>query len=166
MSSNNRTRLDVRLVNEGLVSSRSQAESYIKLRLVSVDGVVVNKAGYPIAPSQSVKLLLSTQYVNRAALKLESIVKEFKINFRGSKVLDVGSSTGGFTDYALKQGALKVFAVEIGSDQLHPTLRNNLDIELYEKTDILDVAPFGSQLPGVSLSSYQTLWLSIYRSFR
>jgi 23S rRNA (cytidine1920-2'-O)/16S rRNA (cytidine1409-2'-O)-methyltransferase len=152
MSSNNRTRLDVRLVSEGLVGSRSQAESYVKLKLVSVDGLVVNKAGYLVAPNQAVKILQPTQYVNRAALKLESIAKEFKVDFRGSKVLDVGSSTGGFTDYALKQGAARVFAVEIGSDQLHPLLRNNPRIELYEKTDILHVDPYGSNTPGLSLS--------------
>jgi 23S rRNA (cytidine1920-2'-O)/16S rRNA (cytidine1409-2'-O)-methyltransferase len=61
-----------------------------------------------------------------------------KLDFRGKTVLDVGSSTGGFTDYALRHGAKKVFAVDVGTDQLHPSLRSNPAIELFEKTDIRD----------------------------
>jgi 23S rRNA (cytidine1920-2'-O)/16S rRNA (cytidine1409-2'-O)-methyltransferase len=152
MTSNNRKRLDLRLVSDGLVSSRSQAESYIKLNLVSIDGMLINKAGYLTAPSQEVKILQTVQYVNRAALKLESIAQEFKISFFATRVLDVGSSTGGFTDYALKQGASNIFAVELGSEQLHPTLRGNPKVELYEKTDILNVQPFGSKSSGINLS--------------
>jgi 23S rRNA (cytidine1920-2'-O)/16S rRNA (cytidine1409-2'-O)-methyltransferase len=61
-----------------------------------------------------------------------------KLNFRDKIVLDVGSSTGGFTDYALRHGAKKVFAVDVGTDQMHPSLRHNRSIELHEKTDIRD----------------------------
>ena len=74
-------------------------------------------------------------------------VKAFNLNFRGKTVLDVGSSTGGFTDFALQHGAKKVYAVDVGTDQLHPSLRGNKRIELYEKTDIRDFVP--SEIPDI-----------------
>lgn len=76
------------------------------------------------------------QYVGRAALKLASVADKLGLDFKNKVVLDVGSSTGGFTDYALKRGAAKVIAVEAGSHQLHPCLRANPRVELHEKTDI------------------------------
>ena len=75
-------------------------------------------------------------YVSRAALKLESAAEVLGLDFRGKTVLDVGSSTGGFTDYALQHGAKKVIAVEVGSNQLHTKLRQDKQVELHEKTDI------------------------------
>jgi len=81
------------------------------------------------------------KYVGRAALKLASVAEALKLKFKGKIVLDVGSSTGGFTDYALQNGALKVFAVDVGTDQLHPSLRGNPRIDLHEKTDIRDFIP-------------------------
>lgn len=80
----------------------------------------------------------SGQYVSRGALKLASVADKFGLNFNGKLVLDVGSSTGGFTDYALQHGARKVIAVDAGTDQLHPSLRVNSRVELHEKTDIRD----------------------------
>lgn len=77
-------------------------------------------------------------YVSRAGLKLASVAEALKLDFQGKTVLDVGSSTGGFTDYALQHGARKVIAVDVGTDQLHPSLRQDPRVELYEKTDIRD----------------------------
>lgn len=77
-------------------------------------------------------------YVSRAGLKLASVAEALKLDFKGKTVLDVGSSTGGFTDYALQHGAQKVIDVDIGTGQLHPSLRVNPKIELHEKTDIRD----------------------------
>lgn len=79
------------------------------------------------------------RYVSRAGLKLAGAAKVLKLDFQNKIVLDVGSSTGGFTDFALKNGAKKVIAVESGTDQLHPSLRGNPKIDLREKTDIRDV---------------------------
>ncbi len=76
------------------------------------------------------------KYVSRAGLKLESVVSELGLDFKDKTVLDVGSSTGGFTDYALQHGAKKVIAVDLGTDQLHSSLRANSKVELHEKTDI------------------------------
>jgi 23S rRNA (cytidine1920-2'-O)/16S rRNA (cytidine1409-2'-O)-methyltransferase len=131
-------RLDRELTNRGLVSSRSQAENYIKLGVVSVNKKVVIKPGFAVT-EQDVIQLVSEQYVSRAALKLASIATKFDLNFQDTVVLDVGSSTGGFTDYALQHGAKKVVAVDVGTNQLHPSLRGNPKVELYEKTDIREV---------------------------
>ena len=85
------------------------------------------------------KLAATEQYVSRAGLKLASVAKKLHVDFRDAMVLDVGSSTGGFTDYALQHGAKKVVAVDVGTDQLHPSLHGDSRIELHEKTDIRDV---------------------------
>jgi 23S rRNA (cytidine1920-2'-O)/16S rRNA (cytidine1409-2'-O)-methyltransferase len=131
-------RLDLSLVALGLVQSRSQAESYIRLGKVLVNNKVVTKAGTLISVSDTVVLKIDQQFVSRAGLKLASVADLFKLDFRGKIVLDVGSSTGGFTDYALRHGAAKVIAVDVGTDQLHPSLQGNERIELHEKTDIRD----------------------------
>lgn len=131
-------RLDVTLAQRGMVASRSQAESYVRLGQVKVNGRVATKAGQLVSSEDDILLAAEEQYVGRAALKLKSAAQSFKLDFTGKVVLDVGSSTGGFTQYALQHGATKVFAVDVGTDQLHPLLRGDERIELHEKTDIRD----------------------------
>lgn len=131
-------RLDKLVALRGLASSRSQAESWIKMGKVSVDGQVINKPGHFVSSDAHVNLAADEQYVSRAGLKLASVAEVLRVDFRDKIVLDVGSSTGGFTDYALRRGAKKVFAVDVGTDQLHPSLRGDKRIELHEKTDIRD----------------------------
>jgi 23S rRNA (cytidine1920-2'-O)/16S rRNA (cytidine1409-2'-O)-methyltransferase len=77
--------------------------------------------------------------VSRAGLKLASVARDLKLDFKDKIMLDVGSSTGGFTDYALQHGARKVIAVEVGTNQMHPSLFGNPRIELHEQTDIRDM---------------------------
>lgn len=134
-----KSRLDHAVVGMGLVFSRSQAESYIRLGKVKVNNKVVTKTGAQVNESDKIQLAVDDQYVSRAGLKLASVAKIFKLDFKDKTVLDVGSSTGGFTDYALKNGAKKVFAVEVGTNQLHPSLHGDSRIELYEQTDIREV---------------------------
>jgi 23S rRNA (cytidine1920-2'-O)/16S rRNA (cytidine1409-2'-O)-methyltransferase len=131
-------RLDQKLVELKLVPTRSQAESYIKLGDVQVNGKVVTKPGDLVSPEDRILLKAQVQYVSRAALKLASVAEMLKIDFKGKIILDVGSSTGGFTDYALKHGAKKSIAVDVGTDQLHPSLHGDTRIELHEQTDIRD----------------------------
>lgn len=140
-------RLDAELTARGLVSSRSQAESWIKLGKVTVDGKVITKSGHFVTENSDIKLTASEQYVSRAGLKLASVAKLLGVRFKDAVVLDVGSSTGGFTDYSLQHGAKKVFAVDVGTDQLHPSLRGHKQIELHEKTDIRDFIP--SETPDI-----------------
>lgn len=134
-------RLDAYLAGEGLTPTRSQAESVIRLGEVMVNGRVVTKPGHFVTDHDRVILASKERYVSRAGLKLASVASALDLRFDGTTVLDVGSSTGGFTDYALKHGANKVFAVDVGTEQLHPSLRDDGRIELHEKTDIRDFVP-------------------------
>ena len=134
-----KVRLDQELSKRGLVASRSQAESYIKLGKVFVNNKQITKPGYFVMDTARIELKQVEQYVSRAGLKLASVSEILKLDFKDKIVLDVGSSTGGFTDYALRHGAQKVFAVDVGTDQLHPSLHGNPKIELHEQTNILDV---------------------------
>lgn len=132
-------RLDQMMVVRGLVPTRSQAESFIKLGQVLVNKKVVTKSGTMVSETDVVALTATEQYVSRAGLKLASVAKILHLDFAGKTVLDVGSSTGGFTDYALKHGASYVIAVDVGTNQLHPSLHGNPQIELHEQTDIRDI---------------------------
>lgn len=131
-------RLDKALVQLGLVTTRSQAESYIRLGRVKVAGRLITKPGYFVHDLSLVELDQPEQFVSRAGLKLASVADKLAVDFRGKLVLDVGSSTGGFTDYALSRGARRVICVDVGTDQLHPKLRRDARVELHEKTDIRD----------------------------
>jgi 23S rRNA (cytidine1920-2'-O)/16S rRNA (cytidine1409-2'-O)-methyltransferase len=131
-----RQRLDQELVARKLVRTRSQAESYIKLGDVLVNGQVMRKSHFIVDQTTPIKVTAEAQYVSRAALKLASVASTLKLDFRDKVMLDIGSSTGGFTDFALKHGARKVLAVEVGTGQLHPSLHGNPKIELHEQTDI------------------------------
>ena len=142
-----KTRLDAELVRRGLVSSRSQAESWVKLGKVTVDGKPATKSGQFVREGSDIQLTATEKYVSRAGLKLASVAELLKVSFEHTVVLDVGSSTGGFTDYALQHGAKKVFAVDVGTDQLHPSLHGHERIELHEKTDIRDFVP--SETPDI-----------------
>lgn len=136
-----KSRLDLQMVKRRLVSSRSEAENWIRLGKVTVNGQLATRAGQFTDENTDVKLATTERYVSRAGLKLASVASRFNVVFTGATVLDVGSSTGGFTDYALQHGAAKVYAVDVGTDQLHPSLRGDKRIELHEKTDIRDFLP-------------------------
>lgn len=137
-------RLDQAVVGQGLVLSRSQAESWIRLGQVFVNGKAVTKPGFAVADDAVIELKAAEQYVSRAGLKLASVAHALNLNFKDKVLLDVGSSTGGFTDYALKHGAAKSIAVEVGTDQLHPSLHGHPKIELHEQTDIRDIYELSS----------------------
>lgn len=131
-------RLDQALVARGFAPTRSQAESFIRLGTVQLNGRPVTKPGILVSAGDQVTLQAAEQYVSRAGLKLASVSQVLNLDFRGKTVLDVGSSTGGFTDYALRHGARSVVAVDVGTNQLHSSLRTDRRIDLHEKTDIRD----------------------------
>ncbi len=131
-------RLDQYLVQHELVSSRSKATDLIKRKLVTVDGVVARKSGQDIN-QEKVELLNEVLYVGRGGEKLAGAITFFHIDFKGKKVIDVGSSTGGFTDVSLKHGASYVYAYDVGHDQLDESLRNHPFVEVHESTNFLDV---------------------------
>ena len=134
-----KTRLDQFLTEGGFVESRTKAAALIMAGQVKVDGKVVDKAGYFVKPDAKIIIKQLPKYVSRGGEKLESANKKFKINFKNPVVLDVGSSTGGFSDYALQNGAKKVYAVDVGTGQLDYSLRTNPKVEVMERTDIRSV---------------------------
>lgn len=140
-------RLDQALATRGITTSRSQAESWIRLGRVTVNGAPAKKTSQIVGAEDILTLNAPENYVSRAGLKLASVADKFRITFQDAIVLDVGSSTGGFTDYALQHGAKFVYAVDVGTDQLHPSLRGHQQIELHEKTDIRSFRP--SQTPDI-----------------
>lgn len=140
-------RLDQALLARKLSPSRSRAEEHIQNGYVKVNGVKVTKASTMVRETDDIDSKAVEAYVSRAGLKLASVAKKFKLSFEGQVVLDVGSSTGGFTEYALRHGAQKVYAVDVGTDQLHPSLHGHPLIELHEKTDIRNFTP--PEKPGI-----------------
>ncbi len=132
-------RLDKELLRRGLAGSRSQAEDTIRRGFVKVKGSVVTKAGYLVNDTTDIEVKSRTSFVSRAGEKLNSVVGSLQLDFEAKTVLDVGSSTGGFTEFALRNGAKKVIAVDVGTDQMHSSLRGDIRVELHEKTDIRNV---------------------------
>ena len=127
------TRLDQLLLNAGLVASRSRARDAISRGTVRVNGRVVTKPSSTFPASAVIEIDDPAQaYVSRAALKLKAALDEFGLDPAGLDCLDIGASTGGFTDILLERGAAHVIAVDVGHDQLHPRLREDERITKYE----------------------------------
>ena len=116
-------RLDRLLVDRGLFSSRARAQAAIAAGLVRVGGVVVDKAATPVADDAAIEAEQPHPYVSRGGLKLAHALDVFGIDCRERVAIDIGASTGGFTQVLLERGARLVFAVDVGRDQLHPSLR-------------------------------------------
>ncbi len=131
-------RLDTFLAESGRVETRSRAANLISMGKVKVNGTLAKKPGQMVSEADAIDIKLEAEYVSRAGYKLASIAETFHLQFEGKTMLDVGSSTGGFTDFALQNGAKKVYAVDVGTKQLHPSLLGNPKIELHEQTDIRD----------------------------
>ena len=130
-------RLDKYLVDEGYFESRNRANDAIKAGLVLVDG----KKGKPsnkIDENTVVEVEDSKFYVSRAARKLENFLAEYPMDFKDKSALDVGSSTGGFAQIVLENGVASLDCVDVGSDQLHVSLRGHEKLSLHEETDIRD----------------------------
>lgn len=128
-------RLDVALVRLGLVESREKAKYLIKEGCVLVDGCVVSKPSKNVSLSSDISLTRDFVFVGRGGYKLASAVECFGVDFRGKVVADVGCGTGGFTDYVLRHGAVKVYAVDSG-DPLHPGLRGDVRVVYMPYTDV------------------------------
>ncbi len=141
MSESNKQRLDKELLRRGLVTSRSRAEDIIRRGFVSINGNVIFKAGYLVDSDTRIVVRSRVSFVSRAGEKLYSVIDTLHLDFDNKIVLDVGSSTGGFTEVVLLGGAKKVIAVDVGTDQMHSSLRSDLRVELHEKTDIRNFKP-------------------------
>lgn len=130
-------RLDVMLVDRGLAPSREKAKAIIMSGIVYVEGNKEDKAGSTFPENVNIEVKGSTlKYVSRGGLKLEKAMNSFPIELEGLTCMDVGSSTGGFTDCMLQNGATKVYAVDVGHGQLDWKLRNDPRVVCMEKTNI------------------------------
>jgi len=131
-----KTRLDKLLVDRGLVPSRERAQALILAGKVLVNEQKVEKSGASIDPASTIRLLGDDlKYVSRGGLKLEKALQHWQIDVRGKTCLDVGASTGGFTDCLLQHGAARVIAIDTGYGQLDFRLRNDPRVRLLEKTN-------------------------------
>ncbi|MFA6143365.1 MAG: TlyA family RNA methyltransferase [Sulfurimonas sp.] len=129
-------RLDSYMVEIGLVESRNKAQQLIKDHAVSVDGKIIDKVSFETDESMKVEIADVALYVSRAAIKLKGFLPFTEWDLKDLNALDIGSSTGGFTQVLLEEGVKNVTCVDVGSDQLHPTLRSDPRVSVQENTDI------------------------------
>lgn len=142
-----RQRLDLLLVEKGLVQSRRRASALILAGHVRVDGKVATKAGAAVPVDCSIEISgKDIPYVSRGGLKLEKALRTFNIDVAGCDCLDIGASTGGFTDCLLKHGAGRVTAIDVGYGQLHWSLRTDPRVKVLERTNIRHLG--SGELPG------------------
>lgn len=135
-------RLDIWLTEHGLFDSRSRARQAIEAGWVRVNGQIVVRPAYTVGEADRVEAdTQALRYVSRGGYKLEKAIRVFGLDFQGKTVLDVGASTGGFTDCALQHGAEHVVAVDVGIGQLHPSLAGNPRVRSMENTDIRTLSP-------------------------
>ena len=154
-------RLDVMLVNRGLATSREKAKAIIMSGIVYVDGQKEDKAGSMFEEKVNVEVRGTTlKYVSRGGLKLEKAMTHFGVQPQGKVCMDVGSSTGGFTDCMLQNGAVKVYAVDVGHGQLDWKLRNDPRVVCMEKTNIRYVTPDDIE-DKIGLSSIDVSFISL-----
>lgn len=129
-------RLDVLMTERGLAPTRTQAQALIMAGQVSAGGKRLDKPGMQVESDILLHVKNQPKYVSRAGDKLASVAENFNLDFGGKVILDVGSSTGGFTDYALQHGAVQVFCVDVGTGQLAYKLRQDPQVVVMEQTDI------------------------------
>ena len=154
-------RLDVLLVKRNLVQSRERAKTTIMAGLVLVDGQKIDKAGTMVKPEAEIRLLGNDlPYVSRGGLKLEKAIKEFGVSLQGKVAADIGASTGGFTDCMLQNGAIKVFAIDVGYGQLAWSLRTDERVVNMERTNVRNVTPEQLGQP-VDLASIDVAFISL-----
>lgn len=129
-------RIDIYLTKNGFADSRAKAQRLLEEGMVSVNGKIVTRASKEIVGDEAVELFSHKEYVSRGALKLEAGIKAFNLDFSHRIVLDMGASTGGFTQVALENGATKVYAVDVGKNQLSESLRKDERVISLESQDV------------------------------
>lgn len=154
-------RLDVLLVQQGYATSREKAKAIIMAGQVYVDGQKEDKAGSMFKEEAKIEVRGNTlKYVSRGGLKLEKAMSHFAVTLEGKVCMDVGASTGGFTDCMLQNGAVKVYSVDVGHGQLDWKLRNDPRVVCMEKTNIRYVTPEDIEEP-VDFSSIDVSFISL-----
>lgn len=163
-------RLDILMVEKGLTDSRNSAQRLIMAGLVLVDGLKAHKPSDQVLVESDIQLKQRQKYVSRGGEKLEKALKEFGFeNLNGKICVDVGASTGGFTDCLLKHGAKKVYSIDVGYGQLHASLRNDPRVINMERKNIRAVDHIPDQIDlvtiDVSFISLKTVVMAIHSWF-
>lgn len=128
-------RLDVYLHDKGYADSREKSRQLILNNSVYVDDKLVTKASYMVNDDVNIKISNAINYVSRGYIKIKKAIQTFNLNIQNKTAADIGASTGGFTDYLLKHGAKMVYAIDVGSNQLHDSLKNNPQVINLENTN-------------------------------
>ncbi len=132
-------RLDNYLFKNAHAQSRNKAQELIKAMVVLVDGKIVSKPSFSVAETNKIEILNPKQYVSRAGYKLKTYLSEQDlVDIKNRVCLDIGSSTGGFVQVLLEEGAKRVVAVDVGDNQLHESLKKSENLEVFENSDIRD----------------------------
>ena len=133
------TRLDIYLVNNKLCETRNKAQELIKSSYVLVNHEIINKPNTMVNDNDIVEIVKELEFVSRAGYKLKKAIEHFNIDLNNKIVLDIGSSTGGFADCCLQNDAKKVYCLDVGTNQLHPKIKNNINVVELSNTNIKDV---------------------------
>ncbi|HLH01473.1 MAG TPA: TlyA family RNA methyltransferase [Bryobacteraceae bacterium] len=141
MKQSGKQRLDVALVERELAETRARAQALILAGKVTLDGQKADKPGHFVAPDARIEIVQPLRYVSRGGLKLEAALQAFQVGVSGRICLDVGTSTGGFTDCLLQHGAARVHAVDTGAGQIDWKLRTDPRVILHEKTNARYLRP-------------------------
>ncbi|MGL4617168.1 MAG: TlyA family RNA methyltransferase [Mycoplasmoidaceae bacterium] len=128
----NKIRLDLFLLEKKIVNSRNKAKELILNNLIIVNNKSINKASFFVDENDKIEVEKNFLFVSRAAIKLEHAINYWEIDLKNKNVLDIGSSTGGFIEVCLKNGASFIYGIEVGHDQLDQKLKNNQKIKYYE----------------------------------
>jgi len=153
MTTSERLRADRLLVERGFFDSRAKAQAAIEAGLVQANGATVRKASEEVARNAAIEASPAHPYVSRGGVKLEAALDHFGIDPKGRACLDVGASTGGFTQVLIARGALRIYAVDVGKAQLHAALRGRPEIVSLEETDIRKLPPPSLPKPRASSPS-------------
>lgn len=133
-------RADVFLVEHGYAKSRTEAQSAIRSGHVRINGQIVNKPSYQMAPNASVEYIKPHSYVSRGALKLSAALDHFELSPAGLVCVDIGSSTGGFTEILLERGARRVYAIDVGHGQMAAKLKRDVRVTTREGVNARDLS--------------------------
>lgn len=134
------TRIDIELVRRGIFETRNKAQNEIKNKIVYCNNICITKPSFDVSDTDTLEIKgEKLKYVSRGGLKLEKAIKEFNIDLKDKILIDIGSSTGGFSDCAIQNGIKKVYAIDVGTDQFDKNLRLNNKINLYENTDFRSI---------------------------
>lgn len=134
------TRIDIELVRRGIFETRNKAQNEIKNKIIYCNNICITKPSFDVTDTDIIEIKgEKLKYVSRGGLKLEKAIKEFNIDLKDKILIDIGSSTGGFSDCAIQNNIKKIYAIDVGTNQFDKKLRLNSKINLYENTDFRNI---------------------------